>query len=107
MKPTIHVLTGCTAVGKTEWALRWAEANGAEIVSRDSLLFYRGMDIGTGQADGGGKARGCGTIESILWHRRSRSMLRATLPSLGRQSRTSRRVAVRISVVTGGSGFYL
>ena len=42
-----HVLTGCTAVGKTEWALRWAEANSAEIVSCDSLLFYRGMDIGT------------------------------------------------------------
>jgi tRNA dimethylallyltransferase len=47
MKPSLHVLTGCTAVGKTEWALRWAEARGAEIVSCDSLLFYRGMDIGT------------------------------------------------------------
>jgi tRNA dimethylallyltransferase len=43
----IHVLTGCTAVGKTELALRWAEAHGAEIVSCDSLLFYRGADIGT------------------------------------------------------------
>lgn len=43
----IHVLTGCTAVGKTELALRWAEANDAEIVSCDSLLFYRGLDIGT------------------------------------------------------------
>jgi tRNA dimethylallyltransferase len=47
MAHTIHVLTGCTAVGKTELALRWAEANGAEIVSCDSLLFYRGADIGT------------------------------------------------------------
>ena len=47
MKPKLHVLTGCTAVGKTEWALRWAEAKGAEIVSCDSLLFYRGMDLGT------------------------------------------------------------
>ncbi len=43
----IHVLTGCTAVGKTELALRWAEARHAEIVSCDSLLFYRGMDLGT------------------------------------------------------------
>lgn len=47
MKKNLHVLTGATAVGKTEWALRWAEARGAEIVSCDSLLFYRGMDIGT------------------------------------------------------------
>lgn len=44
---TIYVLTGCTAVGKTALALEWAEANDAEIVSCDSLLFYRGMDIGT------------------------------------------------------------
>lgn len=44
---SIQVLTGCTAVGKTELALRWAEANDAEIVSCDSLLFYRGLDIGT------------------------------------------------------------
>jgi tRNA dimethylallyltransferase len=43
----IHVLTGPTAVGKTELALRWAEARHAEIISCDSLLFYRGMDIGT------------------------------------------------------------
>lgn len=47
MSRTIHVLTGCTAVGKTELALRWAEARQAEIVSCDSLLFYRGADIGT------------------------------------------------------------
>jgi tRNA dimethylallyltransferase len=46
-KPVLHVLTGPTAVGKTEWALRWAEQKGAEIVSCDSLLFYRGMNIGT------------------------------------------------------------
>jgi tRNA dimethylallyltransferase len=47
MPRVIHVLTGCTAVGKTELSLRWAEQRGAEIVSCDSLLFYRGADIGT------------------------------------------------------------
>ena len=47
MKALIHVLTGCTAVGKTEVALRWAEEHNAEIISCDSLLFYRHMDIGT------------------------------------------------------------
>ena len=44
---TIRILTGPTAVGKTALALDWAEANGAIIVSCDSLLVYRGMDIGT------------------------------------------------------------
>lgn len=47
MERAIYILTGCTAVGKTELALRWAEQEGAEIVSCDSLLFYRGMNIGT------------------------------------------------------------
>lgn len=47
MPRVIHVLTGCTAVGKTELGLRWAEEREAEIVSCDSLLFYRGADIGT------------------------------------------------------------
>lgn len=54
---TLFVLTGCTAVGKTEWALRWAEANDAEIVSCDSLLFYRGMDIGTAKPTTSEQAR--------------------------------------------------
>src|ERR1035437_6187509 len=57
MKPTLHVLTGCTAVGKTEWALRWAEARGAEIVSCDSLLFYRGMNLGTAKPTAAERAR--------------------------------------------------
>jgi len=54
---TLHVLTGCTAAGKTEWALRWAEERGAEIVSCDTLLFYRGMDIGTAKPSAADRAR--------------------------------------------------
>ena len=41
------VLVGPTAVGKTELSLRLAERLDGEIVSADSRLFYRGMDIGT------------------------------------------------------------
>jgi tRNA dimethylallyltransferase len=40
-------LVGPTAVGKTELALHLAGRLGAEIVSADSRLFYRGMDVGT------------------------------------------------------------
>jgi tRNA dimethylallyltransferase len=38
---------GPTAVGKTDLAIRLAERLNGEIVSADSRLFYRGMDIGT------------------------------------------------------------
>ena len=40
-------LLGPTASGKTEVALILARKLGAEIVSLDSMLVYRGMDIGT------------------------------------------------------------
>ena len=40
-------LAGPTAAGKTEAALRLARAFDAEIISVDSALVYRGMDIGT------------------------------------------------------------
>jgi tRNA dimethylallyltransferase len=41
------VILGPTAVGKTEIAIQLAERFDGEIVSADSRLFYRGMDIGT------------------------------------------------------------
>lgn len=40
-------LVGPTASGKTALSLALAEALGAEIVSVDSMLVYRGMDVGT------------------------------------------------------------
>jgi tRNA dimethylallyltransferase len=42
-------LVGPTASGKTEAALAIAPDLGAEIVSVDSMLVYRGMDVGTGK----------------------------------------------------------
>lgn len=47
MSRTLHIITGTTGVGKTRYALRYAEQHDAEIVSGDAFLVYRGMDIGT------------------------------------------------------------
>lgn len=41
------LIVGPTAVGKTELAIQLAERLNGEVVSADSRLFYRGMDIGT------------------------------------------------------------
>jgi tRNA dimethylallyltransferase len=46
-KPFLILIVGPTAVGKTELAIQLAERLNGEIVSVDSRLFYRGMDIGT------------------------------------------------------------
>ncbi len=47
MKQPLILLIGPTAVGKTEFAIQLAERLHGEIISADSRLFYRGMDIGT------------------------------------------------------------
>jgi tRNA dimethylallyltransferase len=46
-KPSVILLVGPTGVGKTEISLQLAERLGGEIISADSRLFYRGMNIGT------------------------------------------------------------
>jgi tRNA dimethylallyltransferase len=51
-KLPVIVLTGPTGAGKSDWAERLAEAAPVEIVSVDSALVYRGMDIGSAKPDG-------------------------------------------------------
>jgi tRNA dimethylallyltransferase len=43
----VIVIVGPTAVGKTDLAIELAEHINGEIISADSRLLYRGMDIGT------------------------------------------------------------
>ncbi len=46
-KPPLVIIVGPTAVGKTSVSIDMAEQLDGEIVSADSRLLYRGMDIGT------------------------------------------------------------
>lgn len=105
MERVIHLLTGCTAVGKTELALRWAELNGAEIVSCDSLLFYRGADIGTAKPSKAELARVphhlidcCGLTDrmDVTYYV---TQARGAIEEIRRRGRWV--------LVVGGSGFYL
>ncbi|MDQ5978696.1 MAG: tRNA dimethylallyltransferase [Verrucomicrobiota bacterium] len=105
MPRTLHVLTGCTAVGKTELALRWAETRRAEIVSCDSLLFYHGADIGTAKPTKAELARVphhlidiCEPTERMDVTYYITKARAAVEDILGRG---------KAVLVTGGSGFYL
>jgi tRNA dimethylallyltransferase len=99
------VLTGPTAVGKTEWALRWAERNGAEIVSCDSLLFYRGMDLGTAKPSREELARVPHHLVDICDVTDRMDVGRFT--KLARAAAAEIAARGRAVLVTGGSGFYL
>jgi len=47
LDPPLVVVTGPTAVGKSALAVALAERFDAEIISADSRLVYRGLDVGT------------------------------------------------------------
>jgi len=103
--PLLHVLTGCTAAGKTEWALRWAERAGAEIISCDSLLFYRGMDIGTAKPSAAERARVPHHLVDVCPV--TEPMDVARYAGLARQAAEDIAGRGRAVLVVGGSGFYL
>jgi len=103
--PVLRVLTGCTATGKTEWALRWAEENGAEILSCDSMLFYRGMDIGTAKPDAAEQGRVPHHLIDILPVAETMNVARYLV--LAREAADAIRGRGRPVLVVGGSGFYL
>jgi tRNA dimethylallyltransferase len=60
-RPACVAITGPTACGKTDLALELAREFPVEIVSMDSAMVYRGMDIGTAKPD-------VVTRESVVHH---------------------------------------
>jgi tRNA dimethylallyltransferase len=57
MSLPVLLLAGPTGAGKSAWALRLAEVAPIEIVSVDSALVYRGLDIGTAKPSRAERAR--------------------------------------------------
>ena len=105
MEQRLHIITGATAVGKTEYALSYAEAHDAEIVSCDASLIYRGMDIGTAKPSREELARiphhlidlnSVSTTYDIVAYVRDAEEAVSEIFARGKSV-----------VVTGGSGFYL
>jgi len=105
VRHTLHFITGTTAVGKTEYALAYAEAHAAEIVSCDAALFYRGMDIGTAKPTAAEQAR-------VPHHLIDLCEVHQPYDIVAYVAAAQRAVAAicargKSVVITGGSGFYL
>lgn len=104
-KNTLHILTGPTAIGKTELSLLWAEKNNAEILSCDSTLVYKGMDIGTAKPTSAERTRishhGIDLV-SVNKQFSIKDYLEYSLKTV--QEICSRGKNI---LITGGSGFYL
>ena len=105
MEQSLHIITGPTGVGKTEFALSYAERLGAEIVSCDASLFYRGMDIGTAKPTPAELARVPHHLIDLCAVNEPFDIV--AYDAIARE--TVAEIAARglPVIVTGGSGFYL
>ncbi len=103
--PAIHVLTGPTAVGKTQTALRWAEQHDAEIVSCDSVCVYRGMDVGSAKPTPEEQRRVRHHGLDLVDPRERYSV--SQYVDMARAAIADAHARGKRVLVTGGSGFYL
>lgn len=103
-RPLIAIV-GPTASGKSELALRIAEAFSGELVNCDALQLYRGFDIGTAKTPVAAR-RG-------IPHHLLDALDPQTSFSAGDYARAAREIIAGISsrghlpLVVGGTGFYL
>ncbi len=99
------VLTGPTAVGKTELSIRLAKEIGGEIISADSMQVYRGMDIGSAKIT---KEEMQGVPHHLI------DILDPTEPfdaalfqKLAKQAMEGIRERGHVPILVGGTGFYI
>ena len=101
----VYVLTGPTGAGKTDWAVRLADTAPIEIVSVDSALVYRGLDIGTAKPSRELRARIPHHLIDICDPTESYSAGRFVADALERISAIHARQSVPLLV--GGTMLYL
>ncbi len=101
----MYLLTGPTAVGKTELCLRLAEELDAEILSCDSMQVYEEMDIGTAKpttAELASVRHHCIGIFPFNHTINIHTYTEVAAEAVDKITRRGKAV-----LVTGGSGFYL
>jgi tRNA dimethylallyltransferase len=98
-------LVGPTASGKTEAGIAVAEAVGAEIVSVDSMLVYRGMDVGTAKPSLAQRERVPHHLLDVADPSEPFSV--ATFQALARDAIEGIRARGHAVLLVGGSGLYL
>jgi tRNA dimethylallyltransferase len=97
-------LVGPTASGKTEAGLEVAEALGAEILSVDSMLVYRGMDVGTAKPTAAQRARVPHHLLDLIEPSEAFSV--AAFQERARDAVNDLHHRGRRSLLVGGSGLY-
>ncbi len=102
--PPALFLLGPTASGKTELAMALRERLPVEIISVDSAMIYRGMDIGTAKPSAEELARAPHRLIDILDPAESYSAARFREDALREMAAIT--AAGRIPLLVGGTGLY-
>ncbi len=108
--PPLIVLNGPTASGKTALAVRVAQllverGRPAEIVNADSMLVYRGMDIGTAKPTATERAGVTHHLVDIMDVDQTASV--ATFQQLARTAIADCRARGVVPILVGGSALYV
>lgn len=101
MPDELLVVVGPTASGKTELAVRLAEALGGEIISADSVQVYRHFDIGTGKPSPDERRRAAHHLIDVV--EPSEPLDAARFAELADAKIEELRSAGRVPIVAGGS----
>lgn len=101
----VLAVIGPTASGKSDLAVRLAQAVDGEIVNADSMQLYRGMDIGTAKLAPDGRG---GVPHHLLdiWPI-TKSAAVAEYQALARHAITEIAARGRVPILVGGSGLYV
>lgn len=103
-RPPAIALMGPTASGKTAVAVDWAQRWGMGIISVDSALVYRGLDIGSAKPDAVTLARAPHGLIDIRDPHQAYSA--AEFASDARAAMQAIHAAGRIPLLVGGTGLY-
>ncbi len=104
-KPTIIVILGPTASGKTAFAISLAQAIDGEVISADSRQVYRGLNLGTGKVT---KKEMVGVRHHLLDVASPKHIYTASDYVLA-ASKAIADITTRgkVPVICGGTGFYI
>ncbi len=103
--PPLVLIVGSTAVGKTEIAIRLAHLLDGEIVSADSRLFYRGMDIGTAKPTPAELSQVPHHLVDVVNPDETLSL--AVFQKMARQAIAEVQARGRLPLLVGGTGQYV
>jgi tRNA dimethylallyltransferase len=108
--PTLIVVAGATATGKTELAIRLAEAylaggRTAAVISADSRQVFRGLDIGTAKATAADRARAPHHGLDLVDPDEAFSVADFATHARGVLSELAKREG--LAILAGGTGLYL